>query len=446
MLMLSQIAKILSAQQQGANISLSSFSTDTRTLQAGDLFIALKGPKFNANEFVMEAEKKGAGAAIVSEAVACQIPILIVEDTRLALGQIAAYYRQQFNIPVIGLTGSCGKTTTKAMLANILQNCGPALATEGTLNNDIGVPLTLLRLRPEHEYAVIEMGANHLGEIAYVTNITKPTVAFITNAAPAHLEGFGNLEGVARGKGEIFQGLADTGTALINADDHYADFWKQLIGQRKMIQFGRMNAADVTAKAVQFDINGYAHFVLVTPSGEVSIQLQMLGEHNIMNALAAAAAALAVNAPLSAIKTGLETIQPVKKRLAIYPGKEGAIIIDDSYNANPLSVSAAIQLLAKKSGERILALGDMRELGPNAANYHQEIGAEAKRLGIDRLYAYGDLSEHTVKAFGKKGFHFNNQAALIDALQTQLKPGVTVLVKGSLSTRMSNVVAALVKE
>lgn len=445
MFTLSQIAKLLNGKLTGNDASFESVSTDTRTIKAGELFIALKGPNFNANRLVDDAVAKKAVAALVGEPVASSIPTIQVADTRIALGQLAAFHRQQFNIPLIGLTGSCGKTTTKTMLANIMQQHGETLATQGTLNNDIGVPLTLLHLRPQHQFAVIEMGANHPGEIAYVAEMAKPNVAFITNVAAAHLEGFGDLPGVARAKGEIFQSLPSNGTVIINADDAFADYWRKNVGERKILSFGIHKPAEFTAKNIHINNEGYGDFLLSTPKGEVAIQLPILGEHNIMNALAAAAAAQTVGAPLTTIKKGLETFKPVYQRLVVEAGYAGATIIDDSYNANPLSVTAALHILAQKPGEKIFAFGEMRELGPDAPHYHQQIGETAKQLGIDGLYAYGGLTELTVRAFGAKGHYFAEQADLIKALRQQLHAGVTVLVKGSLSTGMKHVVAGLVK-
>lgn len=446
MFMLSQIAKIINGTLIGSDVSFETVSTDTRTLKPGELFIALKGPNFNANEFIATAKEKAAAAAIVSEDIKTTLPYIKVPDTLKALGEFAAWHRQQFNIPVIGLTGSAGKTTTKTMLASILQQCGKTLATEGTLNNDIGVPKTLLRLRPEHQFAVIEMGANHHGEIAYVTHLAKPTVAFITNAAPAHLEGFGSVAGVAQAKAEIYQGLPAAGIIIINADDQFADYWKKLAGSHRIITFGRKNKADITAKNIRINAAGYATFTLVTSQGETAITLAIMGEHNIMNALAAAAAAFSVGASLTAMQEGLEKAQPVYQRLVVHQSCEGATIIDDSYNANPLSVTAAIQLLAQKSGKKVLAFGEMRELGPNAAQYHGEIGHTAKKLGIDCLYAYGDLTQFAVKEFGEQGFNFSEQADLIAAIRKELQPNTTILVKGSLSTKMKNVVNALLEK
>lgn len=445
MFTLSQIAKLLNGKLNGNDASFESVSTDTRTLKAGELFIALKGPNFNANHLVDDAAAKKAVGALVSETVSSSIPTIQVADTRIALGQLAAFHRQQFNIPVIGLTGSCGKTTTKTMLASIMQQRAATLATQGTLNNDIGVPLTLLRLHPEHQFAVIEMGANHHGEIAYVAEMAKPNVAFITNVAPAHLEGFGDLPGVARAKGEIFQSLPANGAVIINADDAFADYWRKNVGARPITSFGIHKPAEFTAKNIHINKEGYAEFLLSTPQGEIAIQLPILGEHNIMNALAAAAAAQAVGTSLAAIKKGLETFEPAPQRLVVYKSHLGAAIIDDSYNANPLSVTAALHILAQKPGEKIFAFGEMRELGPDAPRYHQQIGETAKQLGINGLYAYGGLTELTVRAFGTKGHYFAEQTELISALRQQLHAGVTVLVKGSSSTGMKHVVAGLIK-
>lgn len=444
MINLAKAAEMLNIPYNDADIELTSVSTDTRNLQAGSLFIALKGPNFNGNDFVREAEAKGANAAIVSEDVKSNLPLLKVQDTRIALGMLGKLYRQQFDIPVVALTGSCGKTTTKTMLNAILQECGPTLATTGNQNNDIGVPLTLLKLRPEHEYAVIELGANHIGEISNITQMAAPTVAFITNAAPAHLEGFGSLEDVATAKGEIYQGLNSNGIALINIDDAFCEYWQKLATPHKIYYFGRSPAADVTAKRVRTN-DGFAEFELITPQGNIPIQLKIAGEHNVTNALAAACAAQIVGASLEAIKNGLEKAEPVNRRVVIYTAPIGATIIDDSYNANPLSVSAAIRLLSKKNGKKILALGEMRELGDNAAFYHEQIGREAKNFGIDKLYAYGKLNEFTVKGFGAEGFYFEDQPALISAIRSELHPDATILVKGSLSTAMNRVVNALLE-
>jgi UDP-N-acetylmuramoyl-tripeptide--D-alanyl-D-alanine ligase len=360
-----------------------------------------------------------------------------------ALGQLAAFRRQQTHIPVIGLTGSCGKTTTKSMIASILQLCGPTLATEGTLNNDIGVPITLMRLTPEHQYAVIEMGANHQQEIRYVTQITRPDVALITNVAPVHIEGFGGIDGIAKGKAEIFEGLTENGVAILNADDHYVDYWRELLPGRKIIYFGMNKKADVTAKNIQLTAEGTASFELVIGNSSAPITLNILGAHNVMNALAAAAATKAIGIDIAAIQKGLLAFTPVNKRLVEYAGFAGAQVIDDSYNANPTAFLAVLQILQHKNGEKILIMGDMKELGEKSEEYHRQLGYQAREHGISKLYAYGQLSALTVKAFGKEGHHFSDQAELIAKVKPTLHPDAVVLVKGSRSMKMERIVEAL---
>ncbi len=445
MMKLSQAAKLLQGQLIGDDIEFGGISTDTRTLHPGDLFIALQGPNFDGHDFITAAVSKQAAAVMTHKAVTSALSTLQVADTLNALGQLAAYHRQQFTLPIIGITGSCGKTTTRALTASILTAYGNTLFSESSYNNAIGVPLTLMRLRPEHQYAVIEMGANHFGEIAYLTHLAKPTVALITNAAAAHLEGFGSIDGVCKAKGEIFQGLPATGIGILNADDpHCADWEKILIGiGKRVLHFSLTKPVDVYAKHIHINAEGKPRFTLFTPLGETRIQLPLLGQHNVANALAAATVAYAVNAPLTAIKAGLENATAVKKRLNIHRIANGVQIIDDSYNANPLSVQAAITTLAQYPGEKILVLGDMRELGENAEVYHQAIGTAAQHAGINRLYTYGNFSAAATTAFGAQAQHFTNQDALIAALKTQLSPSTTVLVKGSLSMGMSRVVEAL---
>jgi len=442
---LSQVAKITNGKLLGNNTEFTGVSTDTRTLKPGDLFIARKGEKLDSHDFVDQIAEKQAAAIIVERPLNTTLPQIVVENSDIAFGQIAAFHRQQFNIPLVGVTGSCGKTTVKTMTASILQQCGPTLFSEGSFNNAIGMPLSLFNIKPEHQYAVIEMGTNHFGEIAYLTNISKPTVAIITNAAAAHLEGLQSVEGVSRAKGEIFQGLADDGTAIINADDTYAPYWESLVKPRKILRFGITNPADVSAKKIQLDENGKAEFTLVTPKGEIIIKLPILGMHNVNNALAASAAALAVGAPLTAIKAGLETAPGVSKRLREYQSANGARIIDDSYNANPLSFKAAIEILATQKGEKILVLGDMKELGEKSADYHHELGEIARRLVIEKLYAYGEMSQLTAKSFGAQALHFADQASLINTLKNNLNAQTTILVKGSRSMHMERVVEAIIQ-
>lgn len=442
---LSEITNKLTGKLHGTDVAFDAISIDTRSLKPGELFIALEGPQFDGHNFIQAAKEKGACAVLVNRLVNVDIPQVQVADTRLALGKLGVLRRQQFPIPMIALTGSCGKTTVKEMLRSILSEHGTVLASQGNLNNDYGVPLTLWKLNNEHQYAVIEMGANHIGEIAYVTNLAKPNVAIINNVAPAHIEGFGSEAGVARAKAEIFQGLPENGVAVINADDKFADFWRNLLTDKKVFTFGIKNTALFTARDMQPDEQYRFSFTLQSPMGEIAIRLPLPGQHQVMNALACAAAAQAIAIPLTAIKAGLEKMQPVPGRLMLREGLRGARIFDDSYNANPGSVSTALHVLAQCAGERVFVMGDMRELGENAQTYHAEIGSLAKQLGIQRLYAYGDLTRFTVEAFGDAAYYFKTQPELIKTVTNILQPNMTVLVKGSLSMKMKDIVAALVR-
>jgi len=442
MMKLSQIAQILHGQLRGQDAEITGVSTDTRTIQPGQLYIALRGDKYDGHDFIKDAVKAHAAGVIISLEASHSIPT-IKANTRQALADLARFHRQQFPVPIIAVTGSCGKTTTKALLTTVFAQAGQVLSNINSFNNDIGVPLTLLQLNSEHQYAITELGANHAGEIAFLTHLVHPDVAIITNAAQAHLEGFGDLEGVACAKGEIFQGLGPHGVAIINADDSHAGFWRQLSGSRRIITFGIDHPADVSAKNIHCNATGQAQFELTINNESVPIQLQLMGVHNVANALAAAAAGYALGLSIQAIQKGLGAALAEKRRLIEQPGAEGSAIIDDSYNANPLSMRAAIQLLAQRSGERILVIGDMRELGDKAAEYHQEIGAEAKSSGIQQLFCYGDLSRYAAHAFGKKAHFFADRDQLIQALKLQLNERVTVLIKGSNSMGMDQVVAAL---
>lgn len=436
--MLSDIAKMTNGVLHGNDLSIDSVATDSRSVTADQLFIAIKGERFDAHDFVADLAGK-AGAALVHQYVECDLPQVVVSDTRQALADFAAAWRQQFTKPVIGLTGSNGKTTVKEMLSAILSVRGSVLATLGNLNNDLGMPLTLLRLRKEHDFAVIEMGANHFHEIAFLTAISKPDVAILNNAGAAHLEGFGSIEGVSRAKAEIFQGLSDDGIAIINADDTYADYWYGCNASRQVISFGTQNAATVQGKATPTGT-----LVLNYQQESVEITLKLLGEHNARNALAAAAAALAIGTTLAQIKQGLESLQPVKGRLAPLAGQQGALLIDDTYNANPSSAKAAIDVLAGFSaGEQVFVLGDMGELGDNVAELHQEVGAHARERDINQLYCLGAQSVHAANAFGAAAKHFDELEPLLDSLKATMKNNMTILVKGSRSMRMERVIEAL---
>lgn len=435
---------MLEGQLIGADGDFSAVSLDSRAIKAGALFVAVTGEKFDGHTFIEQAKNHGAVAALVDRPVSSELPQILVADTRKALGQLAAIHREQFSIPIIALTGSCGKTTTKEMLRAILSESGPVLASTKSFNNDIGVPLTLLDLNAQHRFAVIEMGANHPGEIAYLSQLTKPDIALITNIAPAHLEGFGSIEKVAQAKSEIFLGLAKQGIAIINADDHFEKSWKTRLAKHPIIRFGLKQKADFSAKDIRLDAEGRVQFILLSPKGEIPIHLVLPGQHHLLNALAAAAIASQVGISLAHIKSGLEKMSDVPGRLAIIKNKMGASIIDDTYNANPRSVTVALQLLAHYPGRRIFVMGDMGELGDNTEYYHRQIGELAKELGIETVYTCGALTASTAQAFGSSGKHYASQEDLIQALRPLLEKDVTVLIKGSRSAQMEKVVAALI--
>ncbi|HEY0635247.1 MAG TPA: UDP-N-acetylmuramoyl-tripeptide--D-alanyl-D-alanine ligase [Gammaproteobacteria bacterium] len=437
----SQVAAWVNGRLAGSDGAFLGAGSDSRTITNGMLFIALRGPNHDGHDHVAAASQRGAAVALVDHPVPVNIPQIIVPDTHAALGQLGASWRKHLGLPLVAITGSNGKTTVKEMTAAILSRAGSTLATRGNLNNDIGVPLTLMRLDDSYRYGVIEMGANHPGEIDYLVKLTRPQVAVITNAGAAHLEGFGSIEGVARAKGEIYGGLGADGVAVINADDAHAGLWRTMAAQSRVVMFGIDNPADVSAQW-QGDAHG-SHIQLRTPAGNAEVKLAMPGRHNVLNALAATAAALAMGVGLDAVVAGLEGLAPVSGRLQIRNGRNGATIIDDSYNANPVSLRAGIDVLAACKGRRYLALGDMGELGADAERLHAEAGTYARQAGLDAIYATGPLSYQAVQAFGEGGYHFADQQQLISALSPLLNGDVTVLVKGSRSSRMERVAAAL---
>lgn len=437
-----EIVPELHAAMHGADVLLKGVSIDTRSLQPGNLFIALHGQRFDGHDYVSQAVDKGAVAVLVDRPVSCQATVLQVSDTRIALGQLAYDWRRRFTIPTIAVTGSNGKTSTKEMIASILQQSGSVLATQGNLNNDIGVPLSLLRLDASHVTAVFELGANHPGEIAYTVGLVKPDVAIITNVAPAHLQGFESVEGVARAKGEIWSGLAENGVAVFDAASPYKKLWQNELKNRRVATFGEQNA-DYQAEHLILNEEGYAHFVLHTPNGCMDVALPLPGRHQALNALAAAAACSAIGIQLPAIVAGLQSVSATHGRAAIVKGKSGMRVIDDSYNANVGSVAAAIALLAMQKGVRILALGDLGELGEHSSQYHRELGLTAKRAGIDKMYTVGHLSALASEAFGDGSQHFDNKETLIQWLIKEASDHTTVLVKGSRSAEMDKIVMAL---
>jgi UDP-N-acetylmuramoyl-tripeptide--D-alanyl-D-alanine ligase len=447
-MMLSEVIKALDGKLLGDDVEFKSVSTDTRSLKQGDLFVAIQGPHFDAHTFIDEARIKGAVGAMVSKKVKTDLPLLLVADTRMGLGRLATTWRSRYAIPMIAVTGSNGKTTVKEMLATILGQHGPVLATRGNLNNEIGVPLTLLHLDEYHRYAVIEMGANGPGEINYLSSLVKPQVAIITNAAPAHLEGFGDISGVARAKGEIFDNLVDDGTAVINADDSRVGLWRVMVGKHHCLSFGIHNPADLTAREIQVNQYSGCSFEMHTPAGFIDISLRLPGKHNVMNALAASAGALAAELSLSEIKSGLEAVEGVKGRLQLRKGIHNTLVIDDTYNANPGSMRPVFEILAAHRGKKILVLGDMGELGNASRAYHEQVGRQARATGIDLLYTVGDQASMAAGTFGKGAHHFANQDDLILALCTELNRegdgGAMVLVKGSRFMRMEQIAQVLI--
>ncbi|MGD2137358.1 MAG: UDP-N-acetylmuramoyl-tripeptide--D-alanyl-D-alanine ligase [Gammaproteobacteria bacterium] len=438
---LAEAADLLDARCTAAEGSFRGVSTDTRGLEPGALFFALHGPRFDGHDFVENARERGAAAAAVSRNCETALPLLRVADTRLALGRLAMHWRCRFDLPVVAITGSNGKTTVRMMTAAILSRCGQVLATRGNLNNDIGLPLTLARLSADDDYAVLEMGANHAGEIAYLTGIARPAVAVVTNAGPAHLEGFRSLEGVARAKGEVFTGLAPEGLAVINAEDAFAPLWRQQAGHCRVVDFGLDDTAAVHA-VWEGDAGGSA-IRMVTPQGVLELRLPLPGRHNVMNALAATAAALGAGAGLDAVRAGLESLTPVTGRYHTRHLPGGITVIDDSYNANPGSLQAALEVLALSGAETWLVLGDMGELGAGTVELHREAGRHARKLGITRLYALGALAREAAAGFGGPGGAFDGLEELLAALRSDLSGPLQILVKGSRSMRMERVVAEL---
>ena len=443
---LAELQAPLAAQLHGADREILGVSTDSRSLQEGDLFVALNGENFDGHDYVAGLEDSGAAAVLVSSPVAGSLPQLRVADTQQALGLLGGYNRQLYKGPLVAITGSSGKTTVKNMVHAVLSRRGETLATEGNFNNEIGVPLTLLRLRPGVEFAVVEMGAARAGDIAWLCELGRPTVALLLNAMPAHLEGFGSVEGVAAAKGEIFDRLGEGDCAVINADQAWARQWRKRAGAATVLDFAVEQPAAITARDIQIKGTEGVGFTVSTPAGEVAIRLALPGVHNVANALAAVAVGLACNLSLTEIRDGLESLQPVDGRLRALRSPSGFTVIDDCYNANPGSVRAAIDLLATCPGRRTLVLGAMRELGADSAALHREMGAQARAAGIDRLWGVGPELEVCVDAFGEGGSFFPDRYAALSSLQEQFEPGDAVLVKGSRSAGMELILQALLAD
>ena len=438
---LADVARWTDGHLEGETVRIDSVSTDTRTLSAGALFVALRGEHHDAHAFVGRAVEAGAVAVLVEHAVAIDVPQVIVADTLVALADIARAVAARSEARVIGITGSNGKTTVKSLLASILTRHARTHVNTGSFNNEIGLPLTLLAMPAGSEFAVLEMGAGKPGDIEYLARIARPSIALVNNIAPAHLERMGDLDTIARTKGVLYAMLPDDGVAVINADDAYAAYFAALAGTRRILRFGDAPGSDVTARPADATRGGA--FTLVTPIGETAVAFALPGRHNVGNALAAAALALAAGVPLATIRDGLEAARPLPGRHVRLVHASGAVLIDDSYHANPGSFAAAVATLAGEAGTRILVIGDMRELGLDGERLHAELGALARRSGIERLHAVGELSAAAATAFGDGAVHHVDQAHLVAALRTELCGGVTALIKGSHGSAMDRVVTAL---
>jgi UDP-N-acetylmuramoyl-tripeptide--D-alanyl-D-alanine ligase len=430
---------------QGEDRGFNEVAIDSRKIAAGDLFAALRGEHADGHDYVGAAAAAGAAGAVVQRKLKVPLPQIVVANVAVAMADAARAARAQFKGPVIGVAGSNGKTTVKEMLAAIVSRLGPCLSTRGNLNNHLGVPMTLLRLDETHRSAVIEMGANRRGDVEQLVQIARPAIGLITNAGAEHLEGFGSLEGAARAEGEMVAGLPSSGTAIINADDAYASLWRASTSAQ-VVSFGLLREADFRARSVRFDITteGFTtRFCLSSPAGEANISLAVAGRHNVLNALAAAAAASSAGATLADIAEGLGSMRAVKGRLQFKRTRVGAWLIDDSYNANPSSARAALEVLSELPGRRWMVLGDMAELGEFADSSHREIGELAHTLGIERLYTFGALAGLAAESFGDGAERFRDATELSRALDAAITPDVRLLVKGSRVNRLERVVEAL---
>ena len=432
-----QAARLLQCQPLQTDIYFKGITSDSRHVTPGMLFAALQGESFDGHDYVQQAAEQGAAAVLVKHTVETGLPVLQVDDVLAALGILAAHWRLQCPAKVVGITGSNGKTTVKEMVACILRQSGTVLATEGNFNNELGLPLTLFRLNKSDDFAVLEIGASKPGDVAYLAGITQPDIGLITNIGPAHLQGFINVEGVARAKGEMYASLGRNATAVINSAEPWVKLWKSINTAGTIRYFNGEGKNQVRARSSGEDT------VVYTPLGEYSLRLPLPGQHNLTNALAATAVCLALGVSLSDIKKGLETVKPVKGRLNLVRTDAGWTVIDDTYNSNPASLYAALKVLANQCGEPWLVIGDMMELGVDSRKMHAELGDAARSLGVRRLFALGEASAATVDSFGDMAVHFKNRDSLIQALRSQLKPGVACLVKGSRSMGMEHVVSAI---
>lgn len=444
----STIASAIGASWQGVDNAFINVVTDSRAVKKGDCFVAIKGQQHDGHHFIHEAVKRGAGAIVASIAPQADwlktVSYLQVTNTIQALGQWAAFWRDQYTTPVVGITGSCGKTTVKGIVDAICRTMGKTLSTAGNYNNEIGLPLTLLRLDPTYRYVVIEMGASAKGDITYLGQLAKPTISMITNVAPAHLEGFGSLFGVAEAKGEIYSILPDDGVAIVNNEEAYGDYWRTCIQGRKIMTFGLSARSQVYATAVELLPQGVA-FTLHFEQEAYSVRMKIPGKHTVLNALAGVCVGAALRIPVEKIIEGLEAFEGVPGRLCRFPGVKGAHVIDDSYNANPGSVGVALDVLATQAGQTIFVMGDMAELGNDVSDYHAKVGVDARQKGISKLLAVGEWSKQAVIAFGEGAAWYPTQAALIEALRDTMDPETVILVKGSRRSQMEGVTQAIIQ-
>lgn len=444
-LALNDVAFALEGELVGKNGTFYGVSTDSRTLKRDELFVALRGQRFDGHNSIAEAQNRGAVGAIVERSGPTTLPLIRVKDTKNALGRLANLWRRRYSIPMVGITGSNGKTSTKEMTAAILRQRFSVLATSGNLNNEIGVPQTLFGLQAQHEAAVIEMGASRPHDITELAKIVEPTISVVTMCGPAHLEGFGSLEGVAAEKGQIYSALTSAGTAIINADDPFAAYWVERSGHAAQRSFGIKSRADFAAEDIaDLGLGQGLRFNLRSAHGKIEIVLGFEGRHNIYNALAAAAAASTAGATLKDIQLGLARARPVHGRLDLVQSACGATLIDDTYNANPASLSAALEVLRGSPGEHWLVLGDMGELGEVEMAVHRAAGEGARQDGVDRLFALGVLAKEAASGFGVGAAHYTNSNELISDLRDCLHSGVTLLLKGSRKMQLDKIVAALV--
>lgn len=454
------LADVLDGQiffcDQPESIQVNGASIDTRELPESAVFFAFKGESVDGHDYIQSAQSVGASVAVVERVdEACNLPQIKVSDVKSALGRAAYWWRDQIDAKVIAITGSNGKTTVKEMLLSIFSSVGKTVATKGNLNNELGMPLTLLRVSEDTEFAVLEMGANHFGEIDYMSGIARPDIALVNNAGPAHLLGFGDVLGVAKAKGEIYNGLRKNGTAIINADDEKSDIWRSQCADKKMLSFAMKTGADIQGEWSS-DTQTLTLFSECESGSENSpstqIKLNLLGKHNALNALAASTVAVASGVDLDAIKQGLEALHAFSGRLKPTICRNNLLVIDDTYNANPASLMAGVNVALEKSGVHVwLAIGDLGELGENEQSIHTTLGEEFLALGVSRVFTYGELSKNTADAFGEKGLSFLNCEELIDALIADVNihmkendQPISILVKGSRSTKMERVVNALI--